>query len=435
MYNRYFINKYLNKFIIIILLNLYYNIKIVQAKKVGDLFDDLGDAIKKGWESFADWITDLAKDAYEKVSGWVEAAGKFVIDRINELVELTEYLVESIIDMVEKVIDALEWLLGEFLELLEKFLDAINKMLQFFSHFDRWIVEQLLKVVKLILEIIFDVYQYISEKLYEIILNEVILKSYEIFELEKFNTYLDINIEIGIGILFMATAYQLLKSLFKPLGFEGESPLNILITFILFFILINLVYYISFMVINLNNIILSNLDYTETINLKFEPYNYPETKNFGSFIKNFVSDCLKIALLSVIFFKMIDLGARFVTRVVLIMIVVLLGPLVLGVGVIKSQRIISLSWFSALVGGNLAYLIKVTMFFFTFSYLATFTEWDYMNMAILLGFILAIEEVEKILGGIMVPMYLTSGSTEGIAKNYRAYLRDRPLNPLKFWRY
>lgn len=279
------------------------------------------------------------------------------------------------------------------------FLRVFESMASFFRDPSGWLKKQLLKIVELFFNIIFDIIEPILKWIYDLIVNSIIKTSIEIFDLPEVGVFLDQFVDLGIGLLFICTAYELIKSLFNPIGIDADKPLNILITFIVIYILINLTYYISFTVINIQDSIIQSLTQLPSFNPIVQAYNYGGAGSFTNVLEYFAKDVIKIFLLVLTIFKMIDLGSRFVMRVVLILILVLIGPIAIAMGVIKSQRNIMGAWYKALIGSNLTYIIMVFAFIFTFDFMESKLtgEPDIFNILFLVAFIFALDEIEGVL--------------------------------------
>lgn len=293
------------------------------------------------------------------------------------------------------------------------FDDIIDAIVDFFSDILGWIKEFMLDILEIFIQVIFGILENILQLMYDIILEHVILTANELYENGLFSDYIDKMIYLGIGLLFLLTVYSLIKGLFAPLGFISENPLNIFITFILLFLFISAIKYISFAIIALQDTIVQ-VFITPGLEFNVELV----VKEYDNFAQLFTDIIIIFIIISCIM-KLIDLAARFTMRIAIIIILVMMGPLAIAAGVVKSNRIITLAWFKTILSSNLIYIFKVIMFLFMYTFFTAGSTLEILDLLIILGFVYSIENIENIFHNIVSGMGGGAGKTDYISARFR----------------
>lgn len=300
-------------------------------------------------------------------------------------------------------------------------LDGGN-FLQFLTKPAEWITEQFVSIIKWVVELIFKVISSLIGDLHGIIITLFDIAK-DVFESATFLEYFNIFQYIGIGLISVFALYTLIKSIFFPLGFDGDSPLNILISYLTMFVLLKLLIVVihTFVAITLNLveiITIPELTLNIASSLTVEDASI-FSKDNTTLIEELAIDFLTLGMLIIIFWKLIEFGARIVQRAVLMMVVALLGPILVPVGVIKSQRQIVVGWFKSFIASCLSYFYMILVYTFAMNFLNG-ADGGFTTIIRTLGFLYAIKKTEEQVQSLIVGEGGVGGYTQGgVSKNIR----------------
>lgn len=300
----------------------------------------------------------------------------------------------------------------------------LDDLIMFFEEWALWFIKFTVSIIKLFVGWILDGIVELLKIAHEEIVLEVIDHVHEIYNNPIFVTYFNDFTVLGISILTLLTLYQIIKSLFIPLGFDGDSPLNIIINYVVFYILICTLFYfatgiLAFTQSLVQNITIDSLNFNISSNIDFTGEgNKSSIDGFLGSIQVLITqlalDLLTITILVLVFFKFVETAARIIQRVAMIMITIILGPLAVSVGIVKSQRPVAVAWFKSFFLGCLTYYFMIVIYSFTIAFLNASSGTSNFTMIIrTLGFLYAIKAVESVVQSVMLGEGGVGGYTDG----------------------
>lgn len=293
-----------------------------------------------------------------------------------------------------------------------------------------FIISIFLDIIEFFMDIIYTGIEDIINLLIKVIITDLVPNITRLYNDPFIKEYMMNFIYIGNGVLLIITLYALIKSMIQPLGYEGDTPLNTLISFIVFFVLVNSILQISIGIITFQNNIVDMIleQISDNYNLMgvidIQVQKYSDAGSIDEALPLIAEDLLRIILFLSLLYKLVELGARIVMRIVLILFIGVAGSLFLAVGVLKSQRNVAIGWLKSFITANIIYIFTILFVNLLILYFQPLGEptFDFRDIVIVIGLLYIIDDLEAIVGGITSGM-LNIGSTEGLANALLEYRR------------
>lgn len=294
-----------------------------------------------------------------------------------------------------------------------------------------WIGNFLLSIIAVFVRIIAD----FIVKIQLIILDHILSAIVGVIRMFPYIVVSDVAVMISGSFTAIALSlitgffiYQATKNAFSYLGFEGEPTLNTVIVYILVIVLLlflnPVVSTLLQMTYDLSMIFINTLgDFGSTISGAF-----PSLLSWGGVSSNnlvaIAVNILIVIILARIIRTTLDLAFTIVQRMIVISIMIIMGPIAISFGVLKSMRSVMVTWFKAMFISNFVFVMYSVMFFFVansatsiLSQISGSGGYDNLiKLLVLAGLIMSISKVEDVVVNIFMsqPTVGFSGTSLGV---------------------
>ena len=293
-----------------------------------------------------------------------------------------------------------------------------------------WLGNFLLSIIAVITRIIAD----FIVKIQLVILEHILSAIVGIIRMFPHIVVSDVAVQISGSFTAVALSlitgfflYQATKNAFSYLGFDGEPTLNTVIVYILVILLLlflnPIISTLLQMTYDLSMIFISNLDhFAASITGAF-----PDLLSWGGLSGNnlvaIALNILIILILARLIRTTLDLAFTIVQRMIVISIMIIMGPIAISFGVLKSMRSVMVTWFKAMFISNFVFVMYAVIFFFVANSATNILDQidgsgydNIVRLLVLAGLIMSISKVEDVVVNIFMsqPTVGFMGSNLGI---------------------
>jgi hypothetical protein len=310
---------------------------------------------------------------------------------------------------------------------------------------DSWLGNFLLGIISAVTKIVADFVSKVQLEVLKLILNAIV-DTVELFPVIVVSDVVRIVsasfAAIALSLITGFFVYQAIKNAFSHLGFDGEPTFNTLIMYVIVIILLLFTNPIlsTFlqMTYDITMIFISQIsNFGDSLGASFSGITSWGSVTSGNNLITIGTNVLLVVMLAKIIRASIDIGFTVVQRMIVISILIIIGPLAISFGVLKSMRSIMSTWMKSMFITNFVFIIYSVMLFFVansadsiISSIDQSSSGDYVNVIklfVLAGLIMSITKAEDLVVNIFMgqPTVGGPGGSVGVGM-----LGASTLNPM-----
>lgn len=301
---------------------------------------------------------------------------------------------------------------------------------------DAWLSNFLLGIVAVMVKVIVELIVKIQLLLFDNIMDAIVITINlfpSIVVSDVVTELTDIFTTIALSLITGFFLYQTIKNAFSHLGFDGEPVLNTVIVYgVVLILLLFLKQIVSTMLqitYDVSNIFMQTLsDFGDAVGGKF-----PDLVQWGGMSANnlvsIATNVLIVLVLARIIRYSMDLIFNVVQRMVGISVLIILGPISIAFGVLRSMRTVMITWLKSLFLSNFVFMMYAVMLFFIANSADTILgdisgnqslgdKENVVKLFILAGLVMSVGKVEEIVVGLFMGHPNIGGQSTGSGVNY-----------------